>query len=65
MEYPHIVERAIALARSGRVRNLAELEKALKQEGYSQVPEHLRGPTFRLQLRALMKEAGAAVADGA
>jgi hypothetical protein len=52
---PTLIERAFALADSGLCRNMAELERKLKNEGYSQVYEHLSGASVRVQLRNRME----------
>jgi hypothetical protein len=49
-----IIQRAFGLAASGSVHTVAELEKALKREGFSQVSDHLSGPSLRIQLKKLM-----------
>lgn len=51
-----IIERAFAMATTGRFHTIAELERALKQEGFSQVSEHLSGPSLRAQLKKLMSQ---------
>lgn len=51
-----IIQRAFGLAESGRFRDVAELEKALRQEGYTQVAEHLSSRSLRTQLKALMAQ---------
>jgi hypothetical protein len=54
---PGLVERAFELASSGACHNLLEVELRLKEEGYSQVYEHLSGGGLRVQLRKRMSEA--------
>lgn len=54
MESKHVLERAFELARSGACRDLVELEEKLKREGFEQVYAHMKGPSVRKQLRALM-----------
>lgn len=49
-----LMERAFGLAASGSFRTVAELEKALKREGFTQVSDHLCGPSLRTQLKKLM-----------
>jgi hypothetical protein len=51
-----IIRRAFGLAASGTFRTVAELEKALKREGFSQVSDHLCGPSIRMQLKKLMSQ---------
>ncbi len=52
---PTLIERAFEMAESGLCRNMAELERRLKNEGYSQVYEHLSGSSLRVQLRHRME----------
>jgi hypothetical protein len=49
-----LMQRAFGLAASGSCRTVAELEKALKREGFTQVSDHLCGPSLRTQLKQLM-----------
>jgi hypothetical protein len=49
-----IIQRAFGLAASGSFQTVAEIEKALKREGFTQVSEHLCGPSLRTQLKKLM-----------
>jgi hypothetical protein len=49
-----IIQRAFGLAASGSFRTVAELEKELKREGFTQVSDHLCGPSLRNQLKTLM-----------
>lgn len=51
-----IIQRAFALAASGSVQTVAEIEKALKREGYTQVHDHLSGPSLRSQLQKLLRQ---------
>lgn len=51
-----IIQRAFGLAASGSFQTVAELEKALKREGYTQVFEHLSGPSLRNQLKKLLRQ---------
>jgi hypothetical protein len=51
-----IIHRAFGLAASGSCRTVAELEKALKREGFTQVSDHLCGPSLRSQLKKLMAQ---------
>jgi hypothetical protein len=51
-----IIQRAFGLAASGSFRTVGELEKALKREGFTQVSDHLCGPSLRTQLKKLMAE---------
>jgi hypothetical protein len=50
-----LLERAFELADAGHCLNLQDLERQLKNEGYTQVYEHLSGASLRLQLRARMQ----------
>lgn len=52
----NIIARAFELARSGECRSVGELQKQLKCEGHSAVEEHLRGPSFRGELRKIFTE---------
>jgi chitinase len=47
------VERAFELARSGECRNVAEIERQLKAEGFDGVAQHLQGAAIKKQLREL------------
>ena len=49
-----IIQRAFTLAASGTFRNVGELEKALRGEGFAQVTDHLSSRSLRTQLKALM-----------
>lgn len=51
-----IIQRAFSLAGSGRFRDVGELEKALRREGFTQVTEHLTSRSLRTQLKALMAQ---------
>lgn len=48
------IERAFALARSGQCSDLKELERQLKREGFTNVLQHLSGPSLRRQILDLM-----------
>lgn len=48
------VERAFELARSGSVRDVEELIRTVRNEGYEGVSSHLAGREIRRQLRALI-----------
>jgi hypothetical protein len=52
------VERAFELAGSGECRTMRDLEVQLRRELYDNVQEHLRSPSLRDQLLALMQSAG-------
>jgi hypothetical protein len=49
------LERAFQLAKSGKVSNLDDIRKTLKQEGYAKVVQD--GPSLKAQLRNLIKAA--------
>jgi hypothetical protein len=51
------VERAFALASSGECASLPEIRARLMKEGFSQVMEHLDGPSIKRQLSELIKAA--------
>jgi hypothetical protein len=51
-----IIQRAFSLAESGRFRDVGELEKVLRREGFTQVAEHLSSRSLRTQLKALMAQ---------
>jgi hypothetical protein len=51
-----IIQRAFGLAASGSFQTVGELERALKREGFSQVSDHLCGPSLRTQLKRLMAQ---------
>jgi hypothetical protein len=51
------LERAFQLARSGRVANVDDIKKQLKQEGYDVSPRAFEGPSLRSQLKDLIKAA--------
>jgi hypothetical protein len=51
-----IIQRAFSLAASGSFQSVAEIEKALKREGFSQVSDHLSGPSLRNQLKKLLRQ---------
>jgi hypothetical protein len=50
------LERAFQLARSGRAAKIGDLKKQLKQEGYDESAMD-GGPSLRMQLRKLIREA--------
>ena len=56
MSDDRIIQRAFGLAASGSFQTVAELEKALKREGFTQVSDHLCGPSLRTQLKKLMTQ---------
>lgn len=63
MQTPTTLERAFALARSGRFASVNEIRLALKRERYDQVEAHLAGQAIAKQLRALCEAAQAPTAD--
>lgn len=56
------VERAFELAREGECKDLPELERRLKREGYSAVSQHLAGRSIRSQINQLLRHASAKAA---
>ncbi|MBB4857208.1 hypothetical protein HNO88_000515 [Novosphingobium chloroacetimidivorans] len=46
------VTRAFEIARAGTCKNVEDIKRQLKREGYSSVDEHLNGPTIKKQLAA-------------
>ena len=58
MQSETVIERAFALARSGRCLTLSDIRLALKRERFEQVEAHLAAPSLARQLRALCAEAG-------
>jgi hypothetical protein len=57
MQAPTTLERAFALARSGRCASVQDIRLTLKHERFDQVEAHLAGPSLGRQLRALCDEA--------
>lgn len=55
------VERAYQLARSGAFSTVDEIRRALTEERYASVQEHLAGPSIRRALLALCKASKPAV----
>jgi hypothetical protein len=51
-----IIQRAFGPVASGSFQTVAELEKALRREGFTQVSGHLCGPSLRMQLKKLMSK---------
>jgi hypothetical protein len=49
------VSRAFELAKSGTCKNINDIRRRLKQEGYSAIDEHFSGPTMKRQLTILLK----------
>lgn len=49
-----LVARAFELARSGKYRELSDIERQLTRESYANVGMHLNAPLLRKQLRAAM-----------
>lgn len=62
MTNPTTIERAFALARSGRCASVDEIRAELKRERFDQVEAHLAGPSIARQLRALCEAARAPAA---
>lgn len=57
MDRPSIIERSLELARSGKCRRVEDIRRRLKEEGFSQVDEHLAGRSFKRQLLEVCAEA--------
>ena len=57
------IERAFALAQSGQCTDIKELEKQLKREGFTNVLQHLSGPSLRRQINELMARRAEAIED--
>lgn len=60
---PSVIERAYELASSGRCRTLKEVEDALSKEGYEQVHVHMRSPSLRRDLWALINKSNGPVSS--
>lgn len=54
-ETADVVERALQMAREGKVRSVSELQLAMIREGYSHVPQYLVGASIRRQIRSIIK----------
>lgn len=50
-----IIERAIELARASSCRSVKDIREQLRREHYSNVTEHLAGPSIRNQLVGLIR----------
>jgi hypothetical protein len=57
MTEPTTIERAFALARSGRFATVADIRATLKRERFDQAEAHLSSPSLARQLRTLCLEA--------
>lgn len=59
---PHkpLVERAFELARSGRFRQIEDIERVLSKEGYPKASPHWNSGTLRKQLREACRKAAEA-----
>jgi hypothetical protein len=57
MSQPTTLERAFALARSGRCHSVQDIRLALKRERFDHVEAHLAGPSLARQLRTLCEAA--------
>ena len=53
MNRPTILERAFELAASAECRDLEEVRRRLKREGYLQVDAHLAAKSVQAQLKSL------------
>jgi predicted transcriptional regulator len=51
-----VIERAFELAASGRCKSLTEVEYVLTREGFEVVHVHMRSPSLRKDLAALMNK---------
>lgn len=51
------VERAFRIARSGSVRTMSELRKALRSEGFEAAEQHTAGHSIQRQLKEAMAKA--------
>jgi hypothetical protein len=60
MDSDSTLERAFALARSGRCAGLDDIRRTLRRERYDQVEGHLAGPSIGKQLRDLCRTARSA-----
>lgn len=49
-----LLERAFALARSGKMRSMDDIRRKLAAEGHDNVAGHLASPSLRKQLKALI-----------
>lgn len=54
---PTTLERAFQLARSGEYATISDIRRQLKQEGFSDAPSQISGPTMLKQLRKLCEAA--------
>jgi len=50
------IERAFELARSGECKDILDLERRLKRDGYASVSQHLGAPSLRKQLSTMIKQ---------
>jgi hypothetical protein len=57
------VRRAFEVARSGDCKDIQELTRRLKGEGYAATAAHLSAPYLRKQLVTLLKQSRAAPAE--
>jgi len=63
---PHkpLVERAFELARSGRFKQVEDIERVLSKEGYPKASPHWNSGTLRKQLRDACRKASADPGSG-
>lgn len=52
-----LIERALELAATGEYARIADIERKLNAEGYTNVVSYLDGPTLRRQLREVSQRA--------
>lgn len=62
MTQPNLLERAFALARSGRFPTVRDIRQELKKERFDNVEAHIAGPSLVRQLRLLCQAARAPLA---
>ncbi len=56
MEQVGTVQRAFEIAKGGHCRTMEDLRQQLKRERYSNIGEHLSGPSIKRQLMTLMAQ---------
>ena len=57
------VKRAFDIAQGGGCKNIEELTRRLKAEGYASTAAHLSSPYLRKQLATLLKQSRTSTAD--
>ena len=58
MNSSNLLERAFELSSSGDCKDVVDLERRLKREGYEGVTAHLSGKSLRRQLADAIRQAG-------